>query len=145
MGNIIIGIDPDCERSGVAIKDLSNGNVKLMDLSFLGLYEELSFAPQTIKKVYIECGFLNKGNFHLSAIKSVRAAAEIGNRTGRNQETARKICELMEWRGIPYEMVKPTQAKITTQKAFKALTGIDSPKGKYAQDMRDAYMLIHGR
>ena len=91
--------------------------------------------------VYVECGFLNKSNWHKKAGKSAAFNAKIGEYTGANFETAKKICEMCEYLNIPHVKVKPTASKKDSE-FFKKLTGITT---RTNQEQRDAFMLIYGR
>lgn len=137
----LIGIDPDVDESGVAT--ISNGAVNLANMSFFNLYEHLRFYKEREIKptVYIECGFLNKSNWHKVGNGSAAVNAKIGSHTGANHEVARKLVEACEHLGIPYVKVKPTASKINAD-TFRKITGI---KGRTNQEQRDAMMLIWGR
>lgn len=137
----LIGIDPDVDKSGVAIID--GNNVTLDNLTFFKLFDYLKFYKEKERKptVYVECGFLNKSNWHKKAGKSAAFNAKIGEYTGANFETAKKICEMCEYLNIPHVKVKPTNSKKDSD-FFKKLTGITF---RTNQEQRDAFMLIYGR
>jgi len=141
MSKILIGIDPDVEKSGFA--RIEGNQLKLDNLSFFDLYEELKFYKELEVKpvVYVECGFLNKSNFHKKAGMSAALNAKIGERTGANFETAKKIVEMCEYLKMPYVKIQPKASKITND-YFKKITGIDT---RTNQEQRDAMMLIWGR
>lgn len=138
---MLIGIDPDVDKSGVAF--INGSTLTLENLTFFELFELLKFYKEKEEKpiVYVECGFLNKSNWHRKAGKSAAFNVKIGERTGANFETAKKICEMCEYLNLPYHKIKPTQSKVTSD-YFKKLTGA---KFRTNQEQRDAYMLIHGR
>jgi len=140
MKKVFIGIDPDVEKSGFAFTD---GKITtLQNLTFFQLYDTLIDYQKRYREslnVYIECGFLNKGNWHkTSGSNSVNA--QIGQRTGANHETAKKIVEMCEYLGIESVKVKPTKSKVNAD-FFKQITKIGL---RTNQEQRDAYMLIHG-
>jgi len=137
---IIIGIDPDVTKSGVAVK--CKLFTKLSNLSFFELFDLLSSYKETREniEVYVECGFLNKGNWHkINGSNSVNA--QIGQRTGANHEVAKKIVEMCRYLGIEYYEIKPTKSKVNSE-FFKQITKIDK---RTNQEQRDAYMLIYGK
>lgn len=138
---ILIGIDPDTEKSGVAF--LKGKHLELNNLTFFGLLDYLKICKNESEnlKVYIECGFLNGGNRHLSNTKSNAFNSKIGERIGANHETAKKIIEMCEYLKIQFEKVKPTRTK-STNDFFKQVTGY---KGQTNQEQRDAFFLIFGR
>jgi sulfur carrier protein ThiS len=134
-----IGIDPDVTKSGVAYK---NGKtVELYNYSFFDLFDYLKSLKLSHEKiiVYIECGFLNKSNWHTTNGSSA-INAQIGQRTGANHETAKKIVEMCVYLELKYFEIKPTKSKVNAD-FFKQITKIDK---RTNQEQRDAYMLIHG-
>ena len=138
---ILIGIDPDVSKSGVAF--LKDNNLELQNLTFFELFDFLKFYKETEIKptVYVECGFLNKSNWHVKEGFNSKTTAQIGNRTGANHEVARKIVEMCIYLGLPYFQIKPTKTKITND-YFKKITGLNI---RTNQEQRDAFMLIFGR
>ena len=136
---ILIGIDPDTEKSGVAIK---SDELKLYNMSFFELYDFLcNFnAEKNNLKVYIECGFLNKGNRHKVFGGSLSLNSKIGERIGANHEIAKKICEMCEHLKIEFIQVRPTKTKSNAE-FFKQITGYNK---RTNQEQRDACLLIWG-
>lgn len=158
MLDYIVGIDPDCERSGIAIVDIDGR--ELMEagtLDFFSLMEKLrNFRLWTDSMhkhfaVIIEGGWLNKGNWHLGShifgmknFMSLSKAAEIGRATGRNHQTGMLIEQMCEHMGLEHETVKPLKkcwqgkdGKITAEE-LKAITGYHA---RTNQDARDAALL----
>lgn len=134
-----IGIDPDVTKSGVAYK---NGkDVVLKNLSFFDLFNYLKQAKSYNEnlEVYVECGYLNKSNWHTTN-GSNSVNAQIGQRTGANHETAKKIIEMCIYLELKYFEIKPTKSKVNAE-FFKQITKLDV---RTNQEQRDAYMLIHG-
>jgi hypothetical protein len=138
---IFIGIDPDVTKSGVAFK--TKGEIRLSNMYFFDLFESLARIRKETEKdlltVYIECGYLNKSNWHKTA-GSNAINAQIGQRTGANHEVAKKIVEMCIYLDIDYKEIKPTKSKVDAS-FFKKITKIDT---RTNQEQRDAYMLIHG-
>jgi len=141
MKKILIGIDPDTEKSGVAF--LQGDQLKLQNLTFFELFDMLKFYKEKEVKptVYVECGFLNKSNWHKKNAYSAAMNSKIGERTGANFETAKKIVEMCIYLKLPYEQVRPSKSK-TSNEYFKSITGIQT---RTNQETRDAFMLIWGR
>ncbi len=138
-----IGIDPDCDKSGFAL--IYQNQTELTTLTFFELFDRFgqlinSFGKDNIK-VYVECGFLNKSNWHRKVQGTSAINAKIGERTGANFETAKKICEMCEYYDLKYIQVKPTRKKLNAVE-FKAITKIEK---RTNQEMRDALMLVFGR
>jgi hypothetical protein len=137
---ILIGIDPDTKASGFAIYTPLSKEISLDNLSFFQLFDELKYTKENRRdlRVILEAGWLNEGNWHTQGSNKA-SSTMIGNRTGANHETGRKIEEMLIYLGIPYELKKPTTQKVDS-KYFEKLTGIK----KSNQDQRDAGMLIWG-
>ena len=141
MSRILIGIDPDINKSGDA---LINGDKKeLYNLNFFELfdffYKVLSQKGKSEEiLIVIEAGWLNGGNWHTKNKGSAALNAKIGNNTGRNHETGRKIVEMCEYLEIPFKLLRPTTSKLKA-KIFKSITKIE---GRTNQETRDAMMLI---
>lgn len=148
--DLIIAIDPDIERSGVAELDKRTKQIKLFSLSFPDLMDYLIAVKRTCEiknihfKVVVEAGWLNKGNWHLTPKDTKYSAAEKGRQAGRNHETGRKIVEMCKHYQIQAEEVKPLRKfwqgkdKKITSEEFNNLTGF---KGRSSQDMRDAGLI----
>lgn len=142
---IKIGIDPDCNKSGVATKSpywkgLPNGmEVKLM--TFFELFEYLSEHWQGMEDeldIYIEAGWLNaKSNFHGKAGQTKAVGERIAKNVGANHETGRKIVEMCEYLGLKYTLVRPKSAKMKPE-IFEKITGIKTRN----QEKIDAAILI---
>jgi hypothetical protein len=141
MEKMLIGIDPDVDKSGVAF--INGKTLTLQNLTFFQLFDFLKFYKEKVDKptVYVECGFLNKSNWHKKFDKSAAFNTKIGEHTGANFETAKKIVEMCEYLEIPHFKIKPTSRKIDND-LFKKLSGL---KIRTNQEQRDAFMLIYGR
>lgn len=135
MSEIIIGVDPDLEKSGVAIKDSSS--VELKNLSFPDLVELIRAKHDLIKKVVVEAGWLSKkSNFR--NIQSRLVAERTAKNVGENHATGKLLVEMCKSLGVAVVEVKPTQTKVDAER-FNKITGW---KGRTNQEQRDACMLI---
>lgn len=143
---IVIGIDPDVDKSGVAVLRREEKNIQLSALDFPHLIDYLSAFKNEHKTfvVLIEAGWLNHSNWHLTPRMTVQKAAQIGNATGRNHETGRKIAEMCEYNNISYKLIKPLKkvwrgadGKITADE-FKRITNYSQ---RTNQEMRDAGLI----
>ncbi|MDY3443465.1 hypothetical protein PG616_01205 [Riemerella anatipestifer] len=148
-----IGIDPDCSKSGIAIKKkVIEGGLEIEGqvMSFFDLYVFLCINRKEIKEVVIEGGWLNKkANFRI--IKSVAAAERIAKNVGANHETGKKIVEMCEFLNIPHKVVPPLRKKwkginkkITHDELVKMIKNqnINIVNKKTNQEIRDAILLI---
>ena len=148
--DIIIAIDPDVEKSGVALLDVEKRKLKVASFPFPDLIDYFSH----IKREYeikhkcliavVEAGWLNNSNWHIGPRDTRAIAAAKGNATGRNQETGRKIIEMARHIGLNVEEIKPLRkywkgkdGKITPQE-LQSFTGF---KGRSNQDGRDAALI----
>lgn len=146
--DVIIGIDPDKEKSGIGILYMATRKLELTNMSFPVLLDNL----QAWKKdetannrkviVIVEAGWMNaKSCFHKAQGKS---AEKIAKDVGANHETGRKIIEMCEHYGIEVIAQAPLRkcwrgkdGKITHEE-LAYFTGIT---GRENQDARDAGLL----
>lgn len=145
---IVIGIDPDCEASGVAY--IENNYATCEVLPFPELIDKLlSFKGKNVK-IFIEGGWLISGNWHLTRNHNRHQASAIGNSVGRNHETGRKICEMLDHHNIQYFVRKPLlkrwkgqDGKITHKELCEVLNDarIVFNRKRTNQEERDALLL----
>lgn len=137
---MIIGIDPDIEKSGVVVKMVDK--YVGQKLRFFELFDYLSSLQTHIKIIYIESGWQNaKSNYHNRPGQTNNVGERIAKNVGANHETGRKIVEMCDYLKIPYKLQKPTKSKVVNREYFKRLTGITT----CSQEIIDAGMLIVGR
>ncbi len=142
-----IGVDPDVDKSGVAIVNKRTMTVELLSsLSFPQLIDLLirKRAENIDAAVVVEAGWLNKGNWHIRWTDNKGQAAAKGYHVGRNHETGMKIIETAEYFGYEVEGIRPLRKcwkgkdrKITAEE-FEQLTGYSK---RSSQDSRDAGLL----
>lgn len=136
---MIIGIDPDFEKSGVACiadtKELAMTNLTFVQtVTFVREHKDL------IKCVYLEAGWLNAtSSYHFAENK--KTAARIGKNVGMNHATGQLLQQSIEAEGVKVILVKPTTKKYN-QLEFQKLT---KTPVRTNQEQRDAAMLIWGR
>lgn len=146
-----IGIDPDVERSGVAVKHAHNG-ITVMTLKFFELFDYFAQHKESIKKVRIEASWLIKHNWNKKASGTAAVNARIGNMTGANHEVGKKIVEMCQYFSIPYEEVKPltkrwkgSNGKITHEELQRVLAAnnyLPTLPKRTNQEQRDACLFI---
>ncbi|GEM67577.1 hypothetical protein SMI01S_11830 [Sphingobacterium mizutaii NBRC 14946 = DSM 11724] len=144
---VVIGIDPDVDKNGIAIYQRESKTLELYALSFFQLFDLLVSKKELIKEVIVEASWLiKKANFHNES-KGVRVSSNIGSRTGANHEVGRKIIEMCEYLKIPCQGIRPLkkrwkgrEGKITHEEFFK-LTGYSFSTN---QEKRDAGLLVWG-
>ena len=102
----IVAIDPDVAKSGVAVLDVRSRSLDLYAMTFPDLIDYLyGIQDKDSVRIAVEAGWLIKTNWHRAP--SMAAAASVGNRTGRNHETGRKIVEMCEHIGLSVSLIKP--------------------------------------
>lgn len=107
----IIGIDPDCDKSGVAVKDTATKKITLGTLSFFKLFDFLKKHGENIEVVKIEAAWLiEKSNWHVPNAGAA-VSSRIGKNVGANHESGRKIAEMCEYLKVKYELVKPLRKR----------------------------------
>lgn len=146
-----IGIDPDCEKSGMAIYLPNVQKMLTYCLPFADLIEQvLGWGENYNVVVAVEAGWKNQSNWHIGKDCNKRQAAAIGNAVGRNHETGRKIVEMLQHYGVcvveqpPYIKTWGGQdRKITHKEVVQILdnNGIKYLFKKTNQEVRDAILL----
>ena len=145
----IIAIDPDTEKSGVAMLDLKHGEVEAGAMPFPELIDMLRDISQWTSpcKVIVEGGWLvSKSNYHYAR---GRGGERIAKNVGANHETGRKIVEMLAYWGIEHEVIHPLKkcwkgrdGKITKEEMDSLLQGSGfSPLARCNQDVRDAVLV----
>ena len=147
----IISIDPDVEKSGVAVLGTLSRHIELHTFPFPVLMDYLRDWKETQGitsepvRVVVEAGWLNKTHWHLTARDTARLAASKGNSTGRNHEVGRKIVEMSRHYGLDTVEMKPLRkcwsgrdGKITHDELAQFIPGL--PKHSN-QEERDAALL----
>ena len=147
--DIIIAIDPDTEKSGVARLDVTERKSWADTLPFPMLIEYVRQVYRINKgqrvAVVVEASWHKTHNWHLSRRNNLEIAVKKGYDVGRNHETGKKIIEMLTYYGIPVEEQKPlrkiwqgTDRKITHTE-ITAITGWDKKRSN--QEERDAMLL----
>lgn len=149
--DLIIAIDPDVDRSGVAVLSVAIRMIQTYSMTFPGLIDFLQDLPYVAKQdgktptVVVEAGWLNQSHWHLTARDTARLAAAKGNAAGRNHEVGRKIVEMARHYGLDVDEVKPLRkcwsgrdGKITHEEISQFIPGLPA---RTSQDARDAALL----
>lgn len=137
---MIIGIDPDLDKSGIAI--LRDNSLELNNLCFVDTINLFIDFKDDIKKVVIEGGWLNKkSNFH-KFVGSPVAGERIAKNVGENHATGKLLVQVAESLGLKVLVTKPS--KKTAKKDAKEFNRITGWQGTTNQEVRDAAMLIWG-
>ena len=149
---IIIGIDPDTDRNGIAMIDMSTHKLQVQMLTFPILldfikekYHQFAEIDKWDFKVVIEAGWMNHGNYHIKRCQGKQGIASLGVDQGRNEQVSRTIGQMMEHWGIPYEFKRPlpkcwhgADRKITKEEIEEITL---QKLGRLNQEGRDAALL----
>lgn len=148
--DVIVGIDPDVDKNGVAYLECDSKKLEVSELTFPLLLDYLRFVKRQSEvsgknfRVVVEAGWLNKGNWHISPKDTKAVAAAKGNHTGRNHETGRKIVEMCKHWEMDVDEVKPLakcwsgKDKKITHQELASFTGLMQHT---QQEGRDAALL----
>ena len=147
--DIVIGIDPDIDKSGVAYLNVNNRTLEVSTLSFAQVVEYFNHVVEQKKAgqsviVVVEASWMMKSNWHLKFGSRKEYAAATGYKVGQNHQTGKLICEMA--RAIGLEVLehaplrkcwKGKDGKITADE-LKQITGLI---GRTNQESRDAALL----
>ena len=149
--DIIIGIDPDVDLSGVARLDVAEKRVWADTLPFPLLLEYILTVREVarVKKksilVVVEASWLISHNWHLTRYDTPRTAAKKGEDVGRCKELGKKLVEMLTHYGIEVKEQLPLKkiwngpdGKITHDELTQ-VCGWDKKRSN--QEERDAMLL----
>lgn len=148
--DFIIAIDPDVDKSGVALMQVSTKSIECSTLDLPSLVEylrEMNTKGKLI--VVIEAGWMN-GSIHRLKNKGQYHAAKLGEYVGRNHEISKQLAKFCEHYQIDYEFKRPlvkcwhgTDRKISKEELDALLqgSGLAPIKKRTNQEMRDAVLL----
>lgn len=146
---IYIGIDPDTDRSGVAI--FSNNVMQCAALAFadmvgliLQMHKEAEQQGDELI-VVVEAGWLNKSNWHITFRDNAYLAAAKGISVGRNQQVGKCLVELLRAENVQVVEQKPLRkvwrkGKISHAELSKL---VKLNQKRTNQEMRDAALLAY--
>ena len=150
--DIIIGIDPDVDQSGVARLDVAARKSWADTLPFPMLVEYVrTVHRQNAGKVtvVVEASWHKTHNWHLSRYDRPGVAAKKGYDEGRNHEAGRKLVEVLQYYGIEVEEQPPLRKiwqgpdRKITHTEITAITKWDKKRSN--QEERDAMLLAWNR
>lgn len=148
--DFIIGIDPDVERSGLAVVNRrARCLVAIGAMPFAELADWLSGKRNVNALVVVECSWDSESNWHLvQKFGSTARAAAIGRAVGLNHATGMHIAALAERYGFTVRLQRPLKkighgrdGKLTHADCAYYMTGFDELKARTNQEERDAARL----
>ena len=158
---IIIGIDPDTEKSGIGYVSILQGDtpgakpsieVGLCALPFpeaidylTSMAENASTTDKIKLKVYVEAGWMESISNYRKGW-SARQSTRIAKNVGANHQTGKHIIEMLQHHDIPVQPVHPLRKcwkgkdrKITHEELDQIVGGL--PHKRTNQEERDALLL----
>ena len=148
---IVIGIDPDVKKSGVAINDKSTGIITSFSFPFPELLDFLKdVSTRFDATIYVEASWLiKKSNFHGG---NTRVSSLIAKHVGRNHQTGILIVEMCKHYGLNVVEIEPLakcwkgKDKKITLDELKKFAKVELPN-KYLkaelQEMLDASLIVY--
>ena len=151
----IIAIDPDVEKSGVALLDVVNKTLTTACMTMPELTEQLrieglKMLPKGELLVVVEASWLAAANWHLGPRDTLRTAAAKGERVGRNHQVGLMLVELCQYYNLSCKEKQPLvkiwhgkEGKITFTELHRLCdkSGIAYKAKKNNQEERDAALL----
>lgn len=114
---IIIGIDPDLEKSGIGIIRLESRTLEVDACPFPALIAKIrKIYGQADKdgrfEVVVEAGWMNRGNWHVTESRNGKFspqawAAAVGTSQGECNAVSKLIIQTLEYEGIPVKAQRP--------------------------------------
>jgi hypothetical protein len=142
-----IGIDPDVDKSGIAI--IQSNKLRSLSMSLIEMYEWFKLIATKIEVVKIEASWTISHNW--TAKGSVAASLKIANHTGANHQIGKEIVKICEKLNINYRLIRPLKknwkganGKITHKEliAIWQVQKLKFEQTKTNQEERDAILLI---
>ena len=136
---ILVGIDPDCDKSGFAVWNRDHKKFIWMDCYDLpDLFHELLeiLDCKLPVRVRLEAGWLKPGTWH-------KGGAGAAKRVGANHEIGRQIEKFCKKRDINVELVEPQGYSGYNHDKFCRVTGW-AKANKTNPETRVAGMLVYG-
>lgn len=146
--NLIVGIDADIDKNGLAIYNKETKELNYQAIRFFDLQRWFIANKENIHQVKVEAGFLNKpANFRKTKIQNV--SNEISRRVGINHAVSLLIVQMLEDLQINYKLSKPLLkkwkglgGKITHEELVQLLRPLGIEMGKKSNsDQRDAILI----
>jgi len=146
-----IGIDPDVKKNGVAIVEKETKKLECAALTIGDTLDYLQWVAGRATesgasvKVYVEAGWMNRTNWHLTKWDNRGQVVAKGVSQGRNEQVSRLLGEMCEHYGLQWQWVKPLhkcwsgQDRKITHAELCAVTGL--VYGRTNQEMRDAALI----
>lgn len=149
--DVIIGIDPDSSKNGVAFLEVATKRLEVASLNFWQLHSYLSWVKEQSVKfsqtalVVVEHSNYTTHNWHIKGHSNKAVASRMGYDVGRCHRTGELIEEMCDNLGLEYKQQAPLtkiwkgqDRKITHEEIVK-ITGLIAQRTN--QEERDAILL----
>lgn len=139
---LLIGIDPDVQKCGFAVKDKSAGKItEVLAIHFFDVINRINQLRQEGEViVYLDAGWLiSKSNWHEN--QGSRRGEKIAKNVGACHQVGKLIAEYCQRKGIVCHQIRPTGSKVGAVEFGK----MNIWQGRINQDCRDACLLVVGR
>lgn len=150
--DIIVGIDPDVDKSGYAVLKCDERKVTTLDaLNFFQLQAYLTALADRARNldvsmvVVVEASWMIQANWHVNKFDRRNRAAAKGYDVGRNHQVGMLIVEMCKFNGIPVVEHIPLRKcwsgkdRKITHEELTQFCPVD--KTRTNQEMRDAALL----
>lgn len=113
MKDIIIGIDPDIDRNGVAVLRTAERSMRVDKLRFPDMLDFVAREAREAEaegksvSVWVEAGWLNASNWHARPGMSANYNASIGQAVGRNQAVGMLALQMLTHMSVPASPIRP--------------------------------------
>lgn len=114
---LILGVDPDIDKSGLAVLNLSSRTLEVGNFRFPELLDRIRELHSSVQEgdrfvVIVEAGWLNKGNWHVTESRNGKFspqawAAAVGVSQGENGATSKLLLECLQHEGIQAVAKRP--------------------------------------
>lgn len=140
MKILYLGIDPDTDKSGIAIWDAQEKKLlECRSVNFFEVLHLLDVVKDQKGMAHIECGWLNKkSNFHKAQGANVRE--KIAKNVGACETISRLFIQYCDLHNIRYRAIKPSRSKEQNNALFR----LAKWPHRVNQDVRDAVALVYG-
>ena len=142
-----IGVDPDVDKSGIAI--IENAKLRTLSMDFIQFYEWIKIIGEKIEVVNVEASWLISHNYTSKGTLGTRL--NMANKVGANHQIGKEIVKALELLGIKYKLVRPlkkiwkgTNGKITHKELINIwqVQKLNFDQKQTNQEERDAALLI---
>jgi len=104
---IIIAIDPDVDKSGVAVWEDDNLEICSWRFGDFINYISIGICDNSDLIFIVESGWLNKSNWHKTKGMTIASVSKIGEKIGANHQVGKLIVEICKYYGIETIEQKP--------------------------------------